>query len=166
MNGLTFECRMYRADLTKIWKGPIPFREEPDGRIMGQVVSVRFDSTWTIGTVVLNEGEQIPDHESVRPMTPRQRAAEMLLTELQDCEHKTWFYISVVHVLSNTFFGGYVVPGCGPTDAWGRCHMLNFIEKDCETQTTRPIPDEMMPKILHTMRMRKLNREEAENLGK
>ena len=47
---ITVEANICRGDLTKIFKGPIPFLNE-DKRQIGRVISVRFDGEYTVGTV-------------------------------------------------------------------------------------------------------------------
>jgi hypothetical protein len=98
-------------------------------------------------------------------MTPKERAAELLLKELTSGSPEQWYYISMVHCPTNKFAGGFVVPGHGPTDAWMRFHALNLHEKDCETGTHGPIDEEPLTRIPLSMRLRKLSKEEAEKLG-
>jgi hypothetical protein len=98
-------------------------------------------------------------------MTPRERAAEMLLKELKGGSEDQWFYISVVYVPTNTFQHGLIIPGRGPTDAWGRMHHLNLCPPDCETQTCGPIPSDIMKQIPKERRLRKLTKEESLSLG-
>lgn len=95
----------------------------------------------------------------------KQRVAELLLEELKAWK-ENWYYISIVHIPTNTFRGGILLKATGPTHAWIILHGLNVLERDCETATSGPVRADVMAKIQDNMRWRLLTREEAESLGK
>ena len=93
------------------------------------------------------------------------RVAELLLPELKNGVEE-WYYISIAD--EKEFYGGYLVKGYGFTDAWCKVHNLNWFPRGGRhsTETTGPISEETMAKIPTSQRWRRLNKEEAENLGK
>lgn len=103
------------------------------------------------------------DEETMKKV--RQRVAASLLAELRSGEAAGWYYISMVHVPTNTFRGGYFLFAQGPTDAWCKMHHLNWCEQDCETNTLGPATADTMLKVPDNMRWRKLTEGEVIGLG-
>lgn len=89
------------------------------------------------------------------------RVAELLLEELKSSGPEEWYYISVVHVPTGTFYGGYFLQAKGPTDAWVRMHALKWCPPDCKTETSGPFPEENVAlKVPQSDRYRRLSKEE------
>lgn len=54
------EMNLSRDDVTPMWKGPIPVLGK-DRKVIGMVVSVRYDGKYTIGTVKLHHPVRTPE---------------------------------------------------------------------------------------------------------
>lgn len=100
----------------------------------------------------------------MNPGELKKRVAELLVEEVKN-NPLEWYYVSMVHVPTHTFAGGFVIEARGTTEVFCLMHSLNFTEKDCETQTAGPIEKEVMEKIPKELRWRKLSKEESTNLG-
>lgn len=97
----------------------------------------------------------------------RQRMADLLREELATGQ-EGWYYISIVWTggPKPQFYGGVVVPGRGPTDAWRRMHGAIILPRDIETQTHGPIDNEAMSRIGPELRLKVLTKEQVDKLGK
>ena len=93
----------------------------------------------------------------------KERMRKLLLEELKTGTPQ-WYYISVA---GEEFQGGFVLRGYGPTDAWLYLHRLGLypLGSGFSTQTCGPIDEAVMQKIPEEKRWRRLNKEEATNLG-
>lgn len=51
---MKLQARIYRGDITKVWKGNVPFKDT-NGNIIGEIVSVMFDGEYTVATAEIKK---------------------------------------------------------------------------------------------------------------
>lgn len=93
-------------------------------------------------------------------MSLRENVAKRLLPELKHGKLE-WWYISVAG--PDGFDSAWLIEARGPTEAWCLLHRLYRMPDGCETNTWGPV---IVASVSEDKRWRRLNRTEAEGLGK